>query len=87
MGSFGLCDMACQKKRDNCGKKRHPKNNWNEKWVDVCKEQTGENSQENLEKVIGDISPVKYYMFYKVYTEFKKWLMDQRKRSSTESGV
>ena len=29
----------------------------------LCKEKTGQDSQENLEKEIGDISPTKYYVF------------------------
>lgn len=44
---------------------------------DLCKEKTGQDSQENLEKEVGDISPTKYYVFcqlYTVSTRIDRWI-------------
>lgn len=46
-----------------------------------CKEQTGENSQDIFEKVVGDISPTRYYMFYSVHTmstRINRWIKGEK---------
>lgn len=46
-----------------------------------CKELTGENSQDIFEKVVGDISPTRYYMFDPVHTmstRINRWIKGEK---------